>query len=223
MSGSQPSDPPVSLVLIHRATSRGLAVGGHYAESFAREGYPDRATGAGLALYLRTLVGVLHQHHSAEDEIAFPFLRDKLTDLPFEDLIAEHEQMEETLEGMAPILDSLRGEAGEGPALDAACAALSRLAELWPGHIEVEETGISTGKLVAMVGPDVLGGWLAQMGQHRPQGAPPEPVGVPFILYNLSVEDRAIMGQQMPPVVMQELVPGPWQEYWAPMKPFLLD
>ena len=223
MTISQVSDPPISLVLIHRSISRGLEVGHRHAEGFGRQGYPDPATGAGFALYLRTLIGVLHQHHSAEDDIAFPFLRDKLTDLPFEDLISEHEQMEEILEDMAPLLDSLRGEADEGPALDAACAALSRLAELWPSHIEVEETGISTGKLVAMVGPDALGRWLAQMGQHRPKGAPPDPVGLPFVLYNLSVEDRAIMGQQMPPMVMQELVPGPWREHWAPMKPFLLD
>jgi hypothetical protein len=46
---------------------------------------------------------------------------------------------------------------------------------------------------------------------------------VPFILYNLSAEDRAIMAQQMPPAVSQELVPIVWKEQWAPMVPFLLD
>jgi hypothetical protein len=177
----------------------------------------------GFALYLKTLAGVLHQHHSAEDEIAFPFLRDKLPDLPFEDLIAEHEQMEEILGELDPILDDLQGGAGEGPALDAASAALSRLAEIWPGHIAVEETGVSTGKLVSIVGPEALGGWLAEMGQHRPHGAPPDPVGIPFVLYNLSEEDRALMAQQMPPAVIQELLPGPWKEHWAPMRTFLLD
>lgn len=223
MSGSQPFDPPASLVLIHRAISRGLEVGGQYAGSFARQGYPDRATGAAFALYLRTLTGMLHQHHSAEDEIAFPFLRDKLPDLPFDVLIAEHEQMEQILGELARTLGSLQGEPGERPALEAARAALASLAQIWPGHIDVEETGVSSSKLQALVGAEAIAGWLAKMGQHRPQGAPPEPVGVPFILYNLSAEDRAIMAQQMPPVVIQELVPGAWQEHWAPMKPFLLD
>jgi hypothetical protein len=55
------------------------------------------------------------------------------------------------------------------------------------------------------------------------EGAPPDPVLVPFILYNLSAEDRAIMAQQMPPAVSQELVPIVWKEQWAPMVPFLLD
>ena len=223
MPKTQASDPPVPLLLIHRAISRGLEVGSRYAESFSRGGYPDPATGAGFALYLKTLAGVLHQHHSAEDEIAFPFLRDKLPGLPIDDLLAEHEEMEEILGELAPSLHKLQGGAGEGPALDAACAALSRLAEIWPGHIDAEEIGVSTSKLVSIVGPEALGGWLAEMGQHRPQGAPPDPVGIPFVLYNLADRDRAIMAEQMPPAVVQELVPGPWKEHWAPMGPFLLD
>ena len=223
MTESKSSDPPIALVLIHRAISRGLSTGIHYAQSFAREGYPDQATGAGFALYLRTLVGILHQHHSAEDEIAFPFLRELLPDLPFGALIAEHEQMEEILEELASTLDELHGNAGEGPALEAASSLLSRLVALWPAHIAVEEDGISVKALEASVGAEALGGWLARMGQHRPEGAPPDPVGIPFILYNLPEEERRIMSAQMPPAVSQELVPGPWQEHWAPMKPFLLE
>lgn len=138
--------------------------------------------------------------------------------------------MEEILGELASILDGLQGGAGDGPALAtasaalaAACAAMSRLAEIWPEHIGIEETGVSTSKLVSIVGPEALGGWLAEMGQHRPAGAPPDPVGIPFVLYNLSAEDRAMMAKQMPPAVIQELVPGPWKQHWAPMRPFLLD
>jgi hypothetical protein len=71
--------------------------------------------------------------------------------------------------------------------------------------------------------PDELTAWLQEMGRHRPEGAPPDPVVMPFILHNLSPEDRAVMAGQMPPVVSQELVPVVWREQWAPMKPFLLD
>jgi hypothetical protein len=46
---------------------------------------------------------------------------------------------------------------------------------------------------------------------------------VPFLLYNLPPEERAIFSQGMPPVVTQELVPVVWKEKWSPMKPFLLD
>ena len=53
------------------------------------------------------------------------------------------------------------------------------------------------------------------MSQHRPGGGPPDPVVVPFILYDLPAEDRAIMAPHMPPVVTQELVPVVWKEHWA--------
>ena len=223
MTEAMESDAPISLILIHRVISRGLEVGTRYSETFAREEYPDAATGAGFALYLRMLAGALHVHHSAEDEIAFPFLQTRLPDLPFDVLTAEHEQMAAILEEMLPSLDQLRGEAGEGSALTAANGALTRLAEIWPGHIDVEETGFSVKRLGVVASAEEIAGWLQEMGRHRPEGAPPDPVLLPFILYNLSAEDRAIMAQQMPPAVSQELVPIVWKEQWVPMVPFLLD
>ena len=223
MTATKGSDAPITLILIHRVISRGLEVCIRQTETFARGGYPDPATGAGFALYLRTLAGTLHIHHSAEDEIAFPFLREKLPDLPIDVLIAEHARMAAILEEVAPGLDRLRGEAGEGPDLLAAHGALTRLAEIWPDHIDVEETSFSVKGLAALVSAEEMASWLQAMGQHRPEGGPPDPVVVPFILYNLSAEDRAIMAQHMPPVITQELVPVVWKEHWAPMKPFLLD
>jgi hemerythrin-like domain-containing protein len=217
------ADPPVSLVLIHRVITRGMEVGRRNAARFARDGYAGPEVGVGFALYLRTLAGLLHQHHSAEDEIAFPFLRERLPGLPLETLIAEHEQMAAVLEEMAPLLDTLKGQAGEGAALEATGEALARLAKIWPGHIDVEETIISMRRLGTVASAKELAAWLASMGQHRPAGAAPDPVALPFILYNLSPEDRAIMAKNLPPVITQELVPGPWREQWAPMKPFLLD
>jgi len=223
MTDARDSDAPISLILIHRVISRGLEVGTRYTETFARERYPDAATGAGFALYLQMLAGTLHVHHSAEDKIAFPFLRPRLPDLPFDALTAEHEQMTAILEEMAPSLEQLHGEAGEGSALTAAHGALTRLAEIWPGHIDIEETSFSVKRLQVVASAEEIAGWLQEMGRHRPEGTPPDPVLLPFILYNLSAEDRAIMAQQMPPAVSQELVPIVWKEHWAPMVPFLLD
>lgn len=223
MTDPRDSDAPITLILIHRVVSRGLELGTRYTEAFAREGYPDVATGVGFALYLRMLAGALHVHHSAEDEIAFPFLRTRFPDLPLDTLTAEHEQMAAILEEMVPTLDQLRGEAGEGSALTAVHRALTRLAEIWPGHIDVEETSFSVKRLELVASAEEIAGWLAAMGQHRPEGSPPDPTLLPFILHNLSAEDRAIMAQQMPPVVTQELVPVAWKGHWAPMVPFLLD
>jgi len=222
MAESKGADPPITLVLIHRVITRGLEEGMRNAASF-QERAPKPEVMAGFALYLRTLAGVLHQHHSGEDEIGFPFLRDKLPDLPLDALIAEHQQMTAVLEELAPLLDSLEGPAGGESALAAILGKLAQLAEIWPGHIGVEETYISVSRLVAMVGSEALAAWLGSMAQHRPEGAAPDAVTVPFVLYNLSPEDRAIMAKNMPPVITQELVPGPWRAQWSPMASFLVD
>jgi hypothetical protein len=216
-------EAPASLVLIHRVLSRGMEVGLQSTETFARDGLPDPATGAGFALYLSALAGTLHIHHSAEDEIAFPFLRDKLPDLPIDTLIAEHGQMTGILHDMAPILDRLQSNPGDRAALEEAHGALAKLAAIWPRHIDIEESNVSVPRLLALITEDELGRWLQAMGQHRPENAMPDPLIMPFILYNLSPEDRTVMAQQLPPVVIQELVPGAWKDQWVPMVPFLLD
>ncbi len=51
----------------------------------------------------------------------------------------------------------------------------------------------------------------------------PEYLVIPFVLYNLTGQDRTMIEQVMPPLVTQQLVPGAWKEKWAPMKPFLFD
>ena len=108
-------------------------------------------------------------------------------------------------------------------ALGALHSALTRLAEIWALHIHQEETTFSISELETVASSEEIGGWLASMGQHRPEGSPPDPQLIPWILHNLVPEDRALMAQNMPPQVTQELVPGPWRELWMPMKPFLLD
>lgn len=223
MTEARYPEAPASLILVHRALSRALDVGLQHSETFARDGLPDPATGAGFALYLSALAGTLHIHHSAEDEIAFPFLEDKLPDLPIDVLEAEHHQMAAILDELEPLLAQLQRNPGDATTLKSAHGALARLAAIWPRHIDVEESRVSVPRLLAQISQEELGGWLRQMGQHRPEDSLPDPFVVPFILHNLSPADRALMAQQMPPVVSQELVPVVWKEQWAPMTPFLLD
>lgn len=223
MTDSRGADAPITLILIHRAITRGLDQGLNWTEAYAKEGYPDPATGRGLALFLRMLVGALHVHHSAEDEIAFPFLKERLPHLPLDVLATEHVQMAAILHEIEATLEGLQGEEGEEAALRAVHPALVRLAEIWSGHIPVEETSFSLSELQSVANPEEIGAWLARMGQHRPPGSPPDPQLVPWLLHNLTPEDRASMAQFMPPQVTQELVPGPWKEQWAPMGPFLID
>ena len=45
---------------------------------------------------------------------------------------------------------------------------------------------------------------------------------VPFVLYNLSPEDRRIASKGFPEMVTKQLVPIDWKDKWISMQPFLL-
>jgi hypothetical protein len=100
-----------------------------------------------LPHYGRKSRAKLSAHHLAEDEVAFPYLRPKLPEVPFDELMTEHSQ------------------------------------------------------------------------QHLQSPF----LGIPFVLYNLPADERAIMTAMMPPAVTQQLVPVDWKQMWAPMQLFLLD
>lgn len=210
-------------IRIHRIITRGLKVGIERSRAFAQEGYPDAATQGGFISYVQSLASVLHGHHVTEDDLIFPYLRDRLPEAPYDLLSAQHRELEPLLEETQATLEAVAAEAQPGAALDDLNRTLSRIAEIWYPHIQIEEERFGVQALAALIEADEhvrLGKESAQYGQEH---AGPGYLTVPFMLYNLPAEDRAILAQAMPPVVTQQLVPGEWKEQWAPMAPFLLD
>jgi hypothetical protein len=63
---------------------------------------------------------------------------------------------------------------------------------------------------------------VAQLGEHSQKHSGPLELVVPFMLYNLSAEDRDDFSRAMPAEVTQKLVPVVWKEKWEPMRPFFL-
>ena len=82
------------------------------------------------------------------------------------------------------------------------------------------------------MGPDQAGQMLtpeenaqlgAQLTAHGQQHAQPSELVLPFVLYNLPLDDRQAMMADMPPVVTGHLIPIAWKAAWEPMQPFLLE
>lgn len=92
---SRSSSPSVvaELVRIHLVITRGLKVASENSQSFAQRGYPDASTREGFVSYVRSLASSLHAHHLTEDDLAFPYFREKMPDAPFDLLSAHHRQM----------------------------------------------------------------------------------------------------------------------------------
>jgi hemerythrin-like domain-containing protein len=198
---SQPSAPNIAadLVRIHRVITRGLEVSIQHSRTPL-----DPATVSGFVIYAQTAAWVLHGHHVSEDQAAFPFFRQKQIDAPYLLLVAEHGQMQAILNEVAPALDRLAGEPGDP-------------------HIQREEVHLTAQVIAAAISVEEQINLAQQFAQHAQQNSGPAYLAVPFVLYNLSPEDRAGMLRVMPPEVTQHLVPVVWKDQWAPMRPFLLD
>jgi hemerythrin-like domain-containing protein len=211
------------MVRIHSVITRGLNVSIEHSQAFAREGFPDASTREGFVSYVQSLVSVLHAHHLAEDELAFPYLRDKMPDTPFDLLTAQHREMVPVLDEIKAAIEAVRAEAQPGEGLNDLNRALTKMADMWHPHIQREEDDFSVEIAAELIDVEEHIRLSQMFAQHSQEHSGPDYLVVPFILYNLSAEDRAIMSRAMPPVVTQELVPVAWKEKWAPMSPFLLD
>jgi iron-sulfur cluster repair protein YtfE (RIC family) len=214
---SEKPDPNIGqdLQRIHRAISRGLTIAVANCEVFAERGFPDDTTREGFWKYCQGLEANAHGHHMTEDDLFFPYLRKRMPNTRFDELMAEHQEMH----GLLSEMRAAR-EAGSLPDMH---RALSRMADLWHPHIQKEETEFSP-KIAAevMTIPEHIE--MAQKAAaHSQQHAQPAPLAIPFLLYNLEADDRAHFLRVMPSEVTQQLVPVVWKDEWSPMKPFLLD
>ncbi len=205
----------IDLRRIHRVVTRGLTVAQENCRAFAASGFPDDTTRDGFWKYCQGLEAITHGHHMTEDDLFFPYLRDRLPNADFDSLMAQHQLM---LGYLAEIAASR--EAGSLADLD---HALTKLSDLWHPHTQVEETIISPEVAAEiMTVPETID--MAQKAAaHSAVHSQPAPLAVPFVLYNLEGDDRAYFMAVMPPEVIQQLVPVVWKDEWAPMKPFLLD
>jgi hemerythrin-like domain-containing protein len=210
------------LLRIHAVISRGLNVALERSQAYAHGEPSTPALLLGLADYVQAFVSVLHGHHTGEDEIAFPAIRDRFPDAPWSLLIDEHR-------AAVPILADLEQRGArlrEAPTAENClplAETLEQLAILWSPHYSREEalfTEPAVGGLVTREEQDAL---VARLGEHSQQHTGPDYLVLPFLLYNLDGDERLAMSALFPQVVSQQLVPVVWKDKWAAMKPFLLE
>lgn len=212
MSESNKPNIGADLIRIHSVITRGLDVSIEHSQSFAQEGYPDASTREGFVSYVQTLVPVLHAHHLTEDDLAFPYFREKLPDVPFDLLTAQHREMQPILDEIKAAIEEVAADAQASESLNDLNRALIKMAEIWHPHIQREEDHLSVEKADALLDIEEHISLGKMFAEHNQEHSGPDYLVVPFLLYNLSAEDRAIMSQVMPPIVTQQLVPIAWKE-----------
>lgn len=198
---------------IHMVIARGLHVATEAGDIYAHEGYPDDTMRLGFRRYVTALLALLEAHFGGEDELVWPFLRDLLPDAPFGQLTVEHREMGKAIKAARASLEAQ----DRGLNLH-----LHRLQDQWEEHRSLEEMTFSEEVMQEAVTPGTQEEVARQLAAHLQSHSSRPALVIPFILYNLPPEERAAMQQAIPAVVIDELVPGPWRDQWAPMMPFLL-
>jgi len=222
VSTTSPDSLAEDMLRIHRAITRGMTVSKERARAFVRDGFPDEATRRGFLDYVRSLVTLTRGHHATEEAVGFPALQERMPEVPWDTLDAQHR-------ALLPVLDSVEAgvEAGKkmsagGPWLSELETSLSRLAALWAEHIGLEERFLSEAALDRVSSRQEQEEMGRKMAEHGSTLAQPAPLVLSFFYFNLEPKDRTRLAAKMPPPLTQQLIPVDWKDAWAPMRPFFL-
>jgi hemerythrin-like domain-containing protein len=211
------------LVRIHSVITRALDVAIEHSQSFlAQGGYPNTSVWQGFVHYVQCLFTVLESHHTVEDELMFPYFQNKLLDTPFDLLEDQHREMLPLLAEVDVALKQVAATMKANESLSMLNHALTKLRELWYPHFRLEEAHFTDENVAAAASMGEQGRLTEMFAERAKKDMSPDYLVVPFVLYNLSPDDRAVMSQFLPPVVIERLVPIDWKEKWATMLPFLL-
>jgi hemerythrin-like domain-containing protein len=192
------------MIRVHRALTRGLNVSLDAARRFAEFGFDDDDLKAGFLDYLRALVTMLDAHHHGEELLAFPLLRSRSVEGPYDELSAEHHQMEPWIDKTRWMISDVSVGSSLGQSLDALCFAIKEIREIWRPHILKEEQAFNAERIAAQMSPSEQADIGAQLARFSLERAQPSSLVVPFMLYNLPSSDRLVMMSLMPPHVTQD-------------------
>jgi hemerythrin-like domain-containing protein len=213
----------VSLFTLHKVITRALNVSIEQAQAFSQPGFPDETMRLGFFNYLRALVSVLNAHHLIEDDLAFPYFKDKLPDTPFELLTEQHQEMAAILEELQREVEGIEAEAQAAGGLEGTILALKKINDIWHPHIQIEEEHFEVDRVGEMLPEEEQLRLIKLYGEYSQKHSGPAYLTVPFTLYNLPADIREGLARAMPSEVVEQLVPIVWRDKWESMTPFLLE
>jgi len=223
MSTSNQITVASDLIRVHLVITRALEVIIENIETFRQKGYPEASLMAGFVSYVRSLLILLHSHHTIEDDIIFPYFQEKLPDSPFDLMYAQHEVL---IPALAETEIALQKVAASSEAitssLNVLLEILTKIRELWHTHMQLEEAYLTEEKIASVIDREEQTRLCLLMAEEAQKHTEEDYLLIPFVLYNLSGENRALVSEVFPKIVIEQLVPIDWKKQWEPMLPFFL-
>jgi hemerythrin-like domain-containing protein len=209
------------LIGIHRSITRGFTIAEETLQHMVQNTLSDKQSLNGFLEYLRSLVTLVHAHHSTEDRIVFPAFRTKTMEAPYALLGKEHVQMEKLLNEIKLLIEKLAEDKQDMGTIQKLQQLIQALHDLWSPHIEIEQCRFSGSAIGNHMSTEEQQQMAQRVGQHMAENAKPEYLVIPFLFYNLSSQDRKMMQPFLPPNITSLLTT--WKDNWAPMKPFFIE
>ena len=209
------------LILVHRIITRSLDVSIESGNAFSTKGFPDSDTRSGYFQYMGCAVRFMHEHHRNEDEVAFPELEKLLPDVPYDLLKSQHRDMIKLLDEITGSKERFMKEKETQGFPEDMLVSLDELKKVWQAHIKEEEGHFAPDT----ISPDIsmnervrIGKLSSRFGRKHSK---PISLMLPFVLYNLSFDDREHLAETIPAIATSFLAPVVWRSKWKKMRPFL--
>jgi len=222
MINENQGDVGTDIIRFHRIITRSLEVAIQNVNSFLDMGAIKESKGEGFLNFMQSFSTVLDAHHLLENEKIFPYFKDKLPDAPYDRLMTQHKWFKDLLSQINGGISNIKSNLDELESLNLLKTDLKQMDKIWHPHIGIEEDHIY-GKVGDLnLSPEETNRLREEFSQFFQEHSEPASLVMPFVLYNLSPEDRAILAQGLPEIVTKQLVPVDWKDEWASMQPYLL-
>jgi len=209
-------------IRFHKVMTRGLAVSLKNINEFLINRALEKLNREGFLKYVQSFSSVLHGHHQAEDEKIFPYFKDKLSEVPYERLVSEHLIFNDGLNEIKTGIDNLTSGNDELKSLKLLKSGLDKIDRIWHSHIQIENTQLYERIGSLNIDLEEMIRLKIEDKKFFQKHTGPAYLVMPFVLYNLSPEDRAILSQGSQEMVTKQLLSADWKDKWTPMQPYLL-
>jgi hemerythrin-like domain-containing protein len=209
------------LMYIHTVITRGLYVALGYSQSSALSLHTNEAKRRGFITYMKSLISVMNGHHQLEDQIMYPYLKYRMPEVPFDMLKSQHQDMMNGLDNVVKTIEE-QTSWSFGDSLGVLNRELNDIKKIWHSHIQVEEKYFTDDRINAVIGYREQKMLSKIFNEYIREYSGPDYMVVPFIIYNLPPEERAVFSKKIPPALAQQVTSDGWKEKWMPMSTFML-
>ncbi|BAQ61743.1 hypothetical protein GM3708_2149 [Geminocystis sp. NIES-3708] len=210
------------LIRIHIVITRAIVIGIEKCQIFKNNGKIDDVLKEGFINYLNSLLSLFHSHHLVEDDLIFPYFKNKQFDAPYEIMATQHGDLLPLLDELEICINNLNSNSSNQEFIDNLLENLEQIQQAWIPHYQLEEEYLNDQNISNLISDEEQQKQCLEFGEYAGKHLEPDYLVIPFILYNLPLKERELMAEVFPPEIIQDLIPHEWKEKWQSMSPFFL-